>query len=308
MVDTLVLGTSAVKSLEVQVLPPAHHIMTEFSSPKESPSPKEQVERVVTALWEHPLLDDATVAHRKAALAALPSFLNKFGIDESEYVGVLKGSSQQIVDDTSDYDFMIIRPKEFTTKDDKFSHAQDASGGAQPKIDIFNVYGISPENPRLVDNFMYIMTQLLFTPDEYMAGNIELARQYRRAAVEQLALNPGSLRLFWGDDSNENKGMLRYNFADCFKNWGIVPQNSRSGMKMGHNPQNRLEKEQRRLNTNIELRAQHSNDPRWSEHFLQAIKELQPPSFAAYKEYLSQTDGAVHINPRFVATNLTSSI
>jgi hypothetical protein len=197
---------------------------------------------------------------------------------------------------------------EFTTKDDKFSHAQDASGDAQPKIDIFNVYGISPENPRLVDNFMYIMTQLLFTPDEYMAGNIELAHQYRRAAVEQLALNPGSLRLFWGDDSNENRGMLRNSFADCFKNWGIVPQTTRIGMKMGHNPQNRLEKEQRRLNANIELRAQQSNDPRWSEHFLQAIKDLQPPSFAAYKEYLSQTDGAVHINPRFVATNLTTSI
>ncbi|MBP6882749.1 MAG: hypothetical protein KBC15_04345, partial [Candidatus Levybacteria bacterium] len=310
MVDTLVLGTSAVKSLEVQVLSPAHHIMTEFSSPKESPSPKEQVERVVTALWEHPLLDDATVAHRKAALTALPPFLEKFGLDDSEYVGILKGSAQRITDETSDYDFTIIRPDLYSRPGDKFTEAQTATRQEQSKIDIFHIYGIPHDYPMLATNFNNVITQLLFTPDEYLVGNIDLAHQYRRNLIDQLDNDPKSKRLFWGEDNFP--GSLPLQFADCFKNWGIIPQTSRLAMKLHPNhkelTQNRFEKEHGRLEANIAKRAVMSKNPDWRYDFMQSIENLQPPPFETYKSYLEQTNGAVHIDQRFTAQNLATSI
>lgn len=280
--------------------------MTEFSSPKESPSPKEQVERVVTALWEHPLLDEATIAHRKAALAALPSFLNKFGIDNSEYVGILKGSSQRIVDETSDYDFTIIHPNSINEPGDKFTEAGIAARDKQLKIDISSIQPISLNNPNLATNAGHTMTQLLFTPDEYLVGNIDLAHQYRRNVIDQLNHDPKYKRLFWGEA--DFSGSLRLQFADCFKNWGIVPQTSRIGMKLGHNPQNRLEKEQGRLEANIAKRVAISKNPHWEADFRQAIADLAPPSFSAYKAYIEQTGGAVHIDQRFRAQNLATSI
>ena len=77
---------------------------------------------------------------------------------------------------------------------------------------------------------------------------------------------------------------------------------------MRHDSQNRLEKEQGRLQANIEKRAALSRNPHWGDDFMHAIKELTPPSFEMYAAYLEQTNGAVHIDPRFSAQNLTTSI
>lgn len=284
--------------------------MSELSiSPEISPAVTE-VEKFLTTVWQHPLLDQKTIDHRQQALTALPPFMERFSIDPSEYIGIPYGSFLWITDEASDNDYQIINFERFSGPG-KFNDAEIyARKNPENKIHLSDMRGIDKDDPQLFLNHSHALGYLLFTPDEYLLGNVGKARELRLKVIDQLLADSSSLDLNWaGQTSTDTKyGTMQTFFDTYFKGWAQHQFTTRVGLMAGDEGRKRREdafkKRSARLDHNLAERSAAVFDPEYKEHFMQAFAQLTIPSFSVYAEALRQEGGALHLNPRFAAQTI----
>lgn len=285
--------------------------MTELSPQIESSS-VQAVEKFITRVWEHPLLDGKTRQHRQNALAALPPFMENHNIDASEYIGIPYGSFLWITDQESDFDFDIIKFDQLSHPDDKFTKAEIAARkNTDSKLHLFDIKGIDEDSPDLFLNNSKLLFFLLLTPDEYLLGNIEKAHELRLKAIDQIAAEPNNVNLYWDQQlpEGESAGMIQTIFEAYFKGWSQHTFTTRVGLIAGEKKgrdktRASYEKRKARFEQNLAERSAQAYNPQWSKHFLQAFQEISVPPFSVYAEALRQTGGAIHINSKFAADTI----
>src|SRR5260221_13438975 len=75
----------------------------------------QEVEKFITRIWEHPLLDEQTRQHRQHGKEVLTKFMYDYGSASSypdKYFGVPFGSTRMITEKGSDYDFDLYVTQE----------------------------------------------------------------------------------------------------------------------------------------------------------------------------------------------------
>lgn len=232
-----------------------------------------QVEQFVTRVWEHSLLTSETRQFRKTALEELASIAENVDVGQEEYVGIPVGSFRWIPNKMSDYDYLLI-----------------AIGGKAlffNSIDARTNYMIGKCQLHVVNSCRGVLsrptgdigTQLLLTPDDYIAGNIPAARNLRLSTIQRM-------RDLVTEDAWESEGGI---FNEFIRYWDESSP-----------------KRAMRYHSALQQRANQTHNPRkWMEQFENAKNNLQLPSFEVYYDALQQTEGALHINPRFVAQGIS---
>lgn len=237
---------------------------------KAVPASVTAVERFVTRVWEHPLVDEATRQHRLRGRLRFNEWIKNTGVDKDNCIAFPVGSFVWITNEESDYDLILITNPAFHRWLHQDSQAAYALRGLH-FIDILKY--------RIIDMSRWShFSRLLLTPDEYVFGNTDIARKLRLSSLRDLR--------GYGKCLIDEMFNIHYRYWDRSNDYG-------GG------------KRRRRFDANLEIRARQSRCPaRWKEAFLDARKQLQVPTFEQFQEALTYTGGALHINPRYAALGI----
>ncbi|SRR5258708_1164264 len=266
-------------------------------SQEENVSPKEDVERFVTRVWEHPLVDDITRKRREEGKRAFSTVLQERGLNQANYIGIPVGGIVWLATENSDVDFIpIAKDKEAAdaleaVRKKEISHRYGAgkdilsiSKEGEIPCDIEIFFGDSnkpiPTAEAINEDTLSSFEKLLFTPNEYIAGEEELADTLRLALINNAyAKQQLEIGLSWGF----------YNYVHWKDNINI---------KLGENPRKREE----RFSDALENRAQQSHSPgAYKKKFNESLELIKPPSFSVFQQALQETNGNLSINQRFAA-------
>ncbi len=240
------------------------------------PSPVQEVQKFVTRMWEHPLLDQKTIQHRQRGKDALATLFSANNLSDLPYVGVPVGSEIWIVDQNSDFDFIVFTPHGYKLYAEIGNLIQ--SVGNNTVVHIINAFdSVLKDGKPLWGDYISI----LLTPDEYVLGDAELARQLRHSLVDKLEREQKADAL-WS---------LATDYGNSFRSW---PHST--------------EKRRIRFEKQLRARSERSSKPhKWQRYFQEAAIALELPPFAVYRDAIRQTNGALHLNPRYKAINLIGS-
>lgn len=240
--------------------------------------PLTEIEKFVTRMWEHPLVDERMRKHRTQGTEFLEKIVDVHGLSDSRWIGIPVGSTLWVVNPESDHDFALVipndHPKGFMDIYYDYSHENSHNKTKKLPIDIVRI-GSESDLLRIASTEKYA---LLFTPDEYIAGDLNLAHSLRLRIVDKM--------------SRENK------FPDDMSDW--LEWYVKKWPQLG-------DKREGRYKAALKERAWQSNDPfGWRRVFEDNVANLKLPSFEDYASAIKQRNGALNINPRFVAKGITS--
>lgn len=266
----------------------------ENNSVKEiSLSSREEIAKLVTRIWEHPLLDKGTIAHRSLAKKKLSLILDSMGINPQSYFTVPVGSLIWAVNRQSDFDYQLV----FGTQEE-YEAARGIIDANERKFNFKLRLGkVHLMNNMSSDKYIKFgqCHGLLFTPDEYIGGNIELAKATRIKAVAQTTTG-GIYPNVWEEN-------IRPNFATFFTQWDDT---SRELARFGRS----ISKKDRtkRITDRLRLRAHQSSNPDlYIKKFYQARKNIIVPDIETYAAAIRQTKGALEINKKYIAEGIVTA-
>lgn len=279
-----------------------------------------EVEKFLTLLWEHPLVDMQTRDYRTRGIEGTEKLVASLGINSDDYVAVPYGSIRWSVKSPvesketakpSDFDIYLIIKNEQVYKEIwkvngevLFEDCVLQFQSALTLDDIKNhtqQVAITPEEM----NF-------LLTPDEYVIGNLDLARQVRIGAINSSNIYPNTDRAW-----NNKKGYLHTVFYKDFKNWPAVPDErvwawdpsrglTMTDVKKESREKWNYQKEHKgrlhRFLDRLRLRAQQTRNPNvFINRFMEAYQNLELPDFSVYKEAILASRGELHIDTNYTA-------
>lgn len=249
-------------------------------------SPVQQVEKFITDVWEHPLVNGDLRTFRQKSLDTIAENMRIHGVLPDQYAAIPAGSFRWAVDSSSDYDYNLIDfPEEHEKSrrrvDDPFENAQLAQIADIQFVEVVSL-------PVLLGFYTGTRAAILLTPDDYVAGNKEKVKATRLALLVYIARR-GPDQLWDASDS-----AIRQYFNRFFKNWGeasglSTKQSERAG----------------RFADRLSERANQAHNPEtWKRGFLDALENVRLPSFEIYRNAMEETNGALRLNPRFASVGI----
>lgn len=267
-----------------------------------APSPLTQVRAFVTRVWEHPLVDEETRRHREQAKTKFSDILQRFGVDPNTFITIPVGSLIWATDNKSDFDYQLV----FKSMEDLdklialTSNQQTCDEMAQAleeeKINIVANF------PCTADYFIKSAANcanFLFTPDDYIGGNIALAKQLRQEAVEQM-INQRYSQSDW-------EWVVGHRFDIFFRKWDDLSLHL-SWQYKSNKPDIGRERTQR-IQERLERRARQTHKPSvYKVAFEKARNELKLPNFETYSQAIVSSQGELNLLPRFAATGIDNNL
>lgn len=267
--------------------------MSAFVQKKESgPTPMRQVQEFVTKVWNHPLVDEKTRAHRLKARTKLEQYLDTKQVPQSDYFSVPVGSLLWNTTDSSDYDYVLcLKDKELWEK--LYGQHIERGGTSNHSIigaNVLTKQGIDiPSGPEYLtgnmENDAFFLQCLLFTPDELISGNLPLAQKLRLALVEYYLANGPS----------EERQTLLEQYFQIRVNW--EKQMKHSELK-NMEPTIRRQRFDRLLHERamIATRSKPERDLEdYKKAFTRARENMHVPSIQTYLEAMRQSGGALSL-------------
>ena len=240
----------------------------------------EQVEGFVTKVWEHPLLDAFTIEHRQKGIAAMETVLKENNLENG--FAVLTGSSIWIAKENSDWDFIVYQKN------------PDTSAPIIQNNERVNIIDIRVAQESAVFYFDRHF-DLLVTPDEYIVGNIKLARQIRLLILNKLILD-GELNDGWNGELNQAR-IDKY-FSEKIRGWFFLSSEFAP---------DKMEERYKRVQNNLDIRSDLAQMPKekYIAEFNKAMNEISPPKISTYWKALQYTNGELHIDKRKASQNIS---
>lgn len=240
----------------------------------------DEVESFVTKIWQHPLLDERTIEHRKNGLDEMNKLLQENNLEDS--FAVLVGSSIWITTEKSDWDFIL-----YQTNPDTTTHIDVKN----PNINIIERRSVQQSAVFEFEKHF----DLLVTPDEYIAGNVNLARRVRHLILSKLVLDGHSLE---GWKGKQNQARFDNYFRDVIRGWYAF-------LDYDHN---KAEERTNRVKRHLEERAKLSNmsPEKYYMEFNAALNRIKPPDINTFCDAMQYTKGALNIDVRKSAQNIST--
>ncbi|MCL4363998.1 hypothetical protein M1328_02040 [Patescibacteria group bacterium] len=250
-----------------------------------------QIRKFVTTIWEHPLVDETTRKHRQLAVKKLTSYLQENGIDPKTFFTIPVGSLVWNTDSDSDFDYLLI-----VDNDDNLNKIEKIVGGEEnktrlkkAKIEIMKNY---PDTAESYIDAPYICFSLFFTPDEYIGGNVEMARKTRLEAIKRFT-DIGGTEETWDFHMN-------LDFDSFFRHWEETTVRDKILFK--------TEKESRheRIRYKLEERANQTHNPKsYREVFLRNREYIKIPHLNDYQNAIISSKGMLNLSLRHIAKGIS---
>lgn len=278
----------------------------EIKSPEMRSPALAEVEKFVTRIWEHPLVDQRTQEYREKGIPAIEGLMMRKGIKPEDFIAIPYGSVRWSVKSSkegkgtkepSDFDvFLIFRDEETESLAVRtyggllFRDCRFSFGGSRTLTEIETHKDLSPFMP---GNVTQLEVNLLLTPDDYIAGNLELARQLRVNAVKYFKDN------FY----------LEFFFEKDFKNWPDVPMHNLDDIgyvnletKPSHWYRHRVKGRRERFFSRLSERSKASHDPEaYIKSFIKSYRAINPPNFSTFRDGILSSGGSLSIDSRYSA-------
>jgi len=244
-------------------------------------SPVEIVQKYITQMWQHPLLDETTRQHRRRGPKLLTDFAHELEIGDGEWYGIPFGSTLWITDEQSDHDYAVYAATlDADTKWKRYfstNSKEHARKHGKPLPD-------TPLDILSEDDYRF-QPHLYFTPDDYLVGNVELAQQQRLARIKAIATHKESGNYFPKPEADGQWETIRRHVAKML-NW---PQTQNKEIDQGRSSAVRF-----RRNRDTLLEQNIGQD-------LSAFNAMRynVPYFSTYHAVILATKGALPLNPRF---------
>lgn len=257
-------------------------------------SPREKVGRFITRVWNHPLVDEKTLTHRNLARERLATVLNKFDIDKNDYFTVPVGSLIWATDDESDFDYQLV----FESKE-KLSQALNKLNQRRAEFD----QELSSNKIHIIQgNFIYkslyinpeMCASLLFTPDNFIGGNVALAASTRLQAVQTLMSNEQPAETW--------EKVVQPRFFFFFSHWDDLEHPLSQKYKR---QTSKSRSRSKRIEARLEQRANQTKYPkRYKEVFMKAKNAITLPEVDVYASAIQKTKGELTIIERYSANGI----
>jgi|GEM_PF-6121367 len=252
-------------------------------------SPQLEIVSFLHRVWSHSLLDEKTINHRRGFPKRFEDWCRPWGLNPQSLAAVLTGSSLWSTDRTgyrqgSDWDFHLYGPKEVILP---YRELRRKESLYNEHADLFyDDWDIHPESITADSEIICVaaLAPLLLTPDNFIAGNLDLARIYRRLLLGL---------------KNPNEKELREHFERFMKGWPEyedVP--SRTGDRKG-----RLEAALHKRANEIERKGANLGEE-VTQRFLQHRAEIEPPPLAVFIQAIEATNGVL-VLPTHLGKNVT---
>lgn len=235
--------------------------------------------KFVTSFWEHPLMDKETRGHREKFKVIARTVLGGVGLSTVDYVAVPVGGLRWAVAETSDFDAVVCYGKDAFKKiiNPKFAELKTLYDFDEQQRMTFEVNE---------DNLMKGI-DLLFTPDDYIEGNIEAARKIRLDMMERLKSMGGEA--YWRETIDKY-------FRRSFVWWDLnvfAPPGKEREIAVG--------KRAKRISDRLNRRADKDSHPdEFKREFDLARRSITLPSFDDYYNGLKYSSGRLDIDPKYV--------
>lgn len=253
-----------------------------------------EVERFLTRVWMHPLLDSVTVEKRRAGLAAIAQEMQELAVED--YAAVMVGGALWKTTTESDVDFVVFvkdatkPPLVMISRLDYIESLKVDTLACRTALRVWQ-----PGQRRFVG---YDVGQyggdILLTPDEFIAGDLEFARELRLGMMEYLRSVGG-------------KGKWQRYIEDWFdtnyRRWSeeTVPRREGSGRQIKGADASR----QGRYNRALEARSKQSGNPeKWQAAFEKAKQDLKVPGFETYASAIWANGGELTLRPQYVSQGI----
>lgn len=235
--------------------------------------PSTILNRFLKRVWNNPFADQKTLQHRKAGISLLEETLMLLDVHPTEYFAVPFGSTLWTIDQQSDHDFFIEAAVE-----EELVVSLERKTLIAKRLDLDHFFEV--DRHLRVDN---ILAVLLFTPDQFIAGNKGEAIRSRERVIRGLDQPyDNNLKEF---DANKCLNML---FDYFYRDWPLYESGSKKLNGIDRSRTTRFEQRLQEL-------AIHSRSPeKYITSLKAAITKLQVPPFEVFKEVILQSDG--HLN------------
>lgn len=240
--------------------------------------------RFVTNFWEHPLLDKETKEHREKFKTVAKTVLEGAGLEPSDYVAVPVGGVRWAVAETSDFDAVVCYDNNaFKKINNKFSELKRQNDFDEQQRLIFDVNE---------DNWMKGL-DLLFTPDDYIVGNLEAAWKIRLKMMEIIKEKGGES--FWRETIDTY-------YRRTFVWWDLnvyAPPGKEREVLQG--------KRRKRIYDRLARKAAKSSDPEaYINDFDIYRRKMTLPLFEDYYNGLNYSSGKLEIDSRYANEGVES--
>lgn len=235
--------------------------------------------KFVTVFWEHSLMDKETRRYREKFKEIVRNVFSGSGLSTADYVAVPVGGLRWAVSETSDFDAVVCYGKGAFKKINNYKYAE-----------LKTLYDFD-EHQRTTfevneDNLMKGV-DLLFTPDNYIEGNIEAARKIRLDMMELLRNMGGES--YWRETVDKH-------FRRSFVWWDLnvfAPPGKEKEIAVG--------KRAMRISDRLNRRADKSTDPNeFKREFDLARRRITLPTFDVYYNGLKYSSGRLDIDHKYV--------
>lgn len=260
-----------------------------------------ELERFVTLINEHPLLDNETIRWRQIAINRLkevwedPNCWSIIPCGFEQVVGILVGGCRWIANtqlpNQSDFDMLMF----FASHE----HAYDFFEKAMPRRDaIKRITGLhfllssDIDIAKLVENGQ--AAHFIVTPDCYIAGNPSIAQSVRLQIAQYIKQLPDVKRKKLWDDK---KSPIQREFDTNYRFWGLKPPPIEKGHRKEN--ENKFRQRNQRFMKQIDLRY-HGNS-HLIKAFMVSLKNFPFISSAVFCQAMEANDGKLTINPTYFA-------
>jgi hypothetical protein len=191
----------------------------EFDQPEQkSLTATETVRQFVTEGWISPAISKETIRHREEAKNRLTKTLSEQGISSDKYFAAMVGSVYGVASEHSDFDYVVYcQERELY---EKLRNASESKYSSEPLSKALNKKNIDfhwgesvVDYDKLVHSDEYdrkawrTIATLLYTPNEFIVGNVEAANALRLQIIRREDLN-------WKE--------IEQQFKDYYLNWGTT--------------------------------------------------------------------------------------
>lgn len=233
--------------------------------------------------------------HRLKARTKLEQYLDSKQVSRSDYFSVPVGSLLWNTADSSDYDYVLcLKDREFWEE----LYGKYIGGPGTSNLSIIGANVLIkqeldiPSGPEYLtgnmENDAVFLQCLLFTPDELISGNLQLAQKLRLALVEY----------YTGDSPSERRQqILEKHFEEKYKSWEKrnKPTHGPRGVVESPVRQQRYDKVLAERSV-IATRTKPDRDPEdYKKAFENARKNMHVPSIQTYLEAMRQSGGALSL-------------
>ncbi len=257
-----------------------------------------EVRQFVTRVWEHPLVDEVTRRHREHAKQKLSDILQKYGFDKESFITVPVGSLVWATDERSDYDYQLI----FRTSEDSenaFAIFKNKRLWEVLKREKVEIVANFPCSANYYIESMAHCANFFFTPDEYIGGNIDLARELRLKAVQRM--NQDNYR------QEDWEFVVGSRFDIFFRKWDDLSVHLSWQYK--DKKEDTKRDRARRIEKGLKLRASQTHRPQsYIAKFKRLRDEMRIPSLETYSRAIKNTGGSLNLVRKFEATGIDPSL